>query len=223
MKKLSGLFFLIVSMAAIGQSKLSIIPLPKTMLQQKGNFALNNKVAVQYSDASLKPLAEFLITGISDAAAVNLATGNGQSQSQKTKAIQLKLDASVTTNDEGYVLDVTANNITIKARKENGLFYGIQTLLQLIPAEGKKNIPAVHIEDEPRFAWRGMMMDPCRHIWSVDFIKKFIDQLAYHKLNKFHWHLTEDQGWRIEIKKYPLLQTIAAYRNGTQVAYHRAR
>ncbi|MBP6023853.1 beta-N-acetylhexosaminidase [Ferruginibacter sp.] len=221
MKKLSGLFFLMLSITTIGQSKLSIIPLPKTMLQQKGNFALNNKVAVQYSDASLKPLAEFLITGISDAAAVNLATGNGQSQSPKTKGIQLKLDASVTTNDEGYVLDVNANNITIKAKKENGLFYGIQTLLQLIPAEGKKNIPALHIEDEPRFAWRGMMMDPCRHIWSVDFIKKFIDQLAYHKLNKFHWHLTEDQGWRIEIKKYPRLQEIAAWRNGTQVGYDR--
>ncbi|MEO6071386.1 MAG: family 20 glycosylhydrolase, partial [Chitinophagaceae bacterium] len=219
MKKLFFIAAVFMSLLTAAQPKISIIPLPKKMVEQKGSFPLSNTVYLHYSNAMLKPLAALAVSGIKDAADISLQTKTGILQ-KNALAIKLLFDASIT-NDEGYVLDVTAKDITIKAKKEAGLFYGIQSLLQLIPFEGKKNIPAVHIEDEPRFQWRGMMMDPCRHFWSVDFIKKFIDQLAYHKLNKFHWHLTEDQGWRIEIKKYPRLQTVAAYRNGTQIGNDR--
>lgn len=216
MKKLLFILLFLTSVGVYGQSVSTIIPLPKTITAQRGQFALTSKANVYYADAALQPLAALLSSGIRDAAGIHLPLQTGPVKQPKVPSIMLQLDKTVQ-HDEGYVLDVQPNGITIKASKENGLFYGIQTLLQMIPLDGKKSIPAQLIQDEPRFSWRGMMMDPCRHFWSVDFIKKFIDQLAFHKLNKFHWHLTEDQGWRIEIKKYPRLQEIAAWRNGTQV------
>ena len=203
-----------ISLSVSAQTKLSIIPLPKTLQENKGSFQLSTKTTISYNQPGLQKLASFAQAAINEASAVEPVVAS-VSAKQTDKNIFLQLDPSVPTNAEGYVLDVTPSGISIKANAENGLFYGMQTLVQLIPVEGNKKIPAVHIEDEPRFNWRGMMLDVCRHKWSVDFIKKFIDQLAYHKLNKFHWHLTEDQGWRIEIKKYPKLQEIAAYRNGT--------
>jgi len=126
--------------------------------------------------------------------------------------------------DEGYQLEVKPAKITISANKEAGLFYGVQTLLQLLPAEIYKSsvqadfaweIPAVLIKDKPVFQWRGAHLDVCRHYFPVEFVKKYIDILAMHKLNVFHWHLTEDQGWRIEIKKYPKLSTISSKRKET--------
>ena len=126
--------------------------------------------------------------------------------------------------DEAYKLDVTSKGIRIEASSFNGFFYGIQTLKQLLPKEIyaswkvsgiKWNAPAVSIDDAPRFAYRGMHMDPCRHFWSVDEVKKYIDVMAMHKLNRLHWHLTEDQGWRIEIKKYPLLTEVGSIRKST--------
>lgn len=117
-----------------------------------------------------------------------------------------------------YTLDVKNNGVYIAGDNETGVFYGIQTLLQLLPADNKHPeaaIPYVTIKDYPRFAYRGMHLDVSRHFFSPSFIKKYIDYLAYHKFNTFHWHLTEDQGWRIEIKKYPLLTSVGGYRNGT--------
>ncbi|NTS41423.1 family 20 glycosylhydrolase [Flavisolibacter sp. BT320] len=222
MKKFLYASILLFTLAANAQVKHALIPLPKTVEEKSGHFTLDKNTTIRYTDKSLQSLATLSVAGIRDISGLQLPAQNSTGAIKNKKAINLQLDNSIT-HDEGYVLDVTPASITIKAKKEAGLFYGVQTLLQLIPVEGAKKIPAVHIEDEPRFAWRGMMMDPCRHIWSVDFIKKFIDQLAYHKLNKFHWHLTEDQGWRIEIKKYPRLQTVAAYRNGTQVGYDRKK
>lgn len=222
MKKLFVVCLCLLPAALMAQTRLSIIPLPKTVQENKGSFNLNSSTIITYNQPGLQKLAAFAQSAINEASAVNPAV-SGVSAVQKKKNIFLQLDASLKTNAEGYVLDVTPSGISIKANAENGLFYGLQTLVQLIPVQGTKNIPAVYIEDEPRFSWRGMMMDVCRHKWSVDFIKKFIDQLAYHKLNKFHWHLTEDQGWRIEIKKYPKLQEIAAYRNGTQYAPNRSK
>jgi hexosaminidase len=145
------------------------------------------------------------------------------SEKNNINTISFQLDPSVNLKFEGYILEITPTNIIIKANAENGLFYGLQSLIQLIPQKGIKNIQALHIEDEPRFPWRGMMIDASRHNWSVSFIKRFIDQLAYHKLNKFHWHLTDDQGWRIEIKKYPRLQEIAAWRSGSQIGRDRTK
>lgn len=216
-------FILSIAFAAIcfvSLAQPSIIPLPKTMETRQGQFVWDEGAKIYYNNSSLKQLAGFAQSMLSEASGYTLSATASATKSN-VKSVQLLLDASVKTNAEGYVLEVSPNSISIKANAENGLFYGLQTLAQLIPVKDDKTTNAIFIEDEPRFQWRGMMMDVCRHIWSVDFIKKFIDQLAYHKLNKFHWHLTEDQGWRIEIKKYPLLQTIAAYRNGTQIGNDR--
>lgn len=222
MKKILSILTLLVSLNSYSQPKVSVIPLPQMVKEGNGSFQLNKEVYLYYSDPSLKSLSALIVSGIKDASGISVKTILQDQKPKKSRFIHILLDPSIT-NAEGYVLDVTPASIVIKAKKENGLFYGVQTLLQLIPIDGKKNIQTVHIEDEPRFAWRGMMFDNCRHMYTVEFIKKFIDQLAYHKLNKFHWHLTEDQGWRIEIKKYPKLQTISAYRNGTQVGYDRKK
>ena len=123
---------------------------------------------------------------------------------------------------EGYQLEVTPKGVTITATAGPGLFYSTQTLLQLMPPKvfsTKKvenavawTIPAVQIEDQPRFAWRGLMLDVSRHFFSKDEIKSFLDLMAQHKLNTFHWHLVDDQGWRIEIKRYPKLTEVGAWR-----------
>ncbi|MBK5272191.1 MAG: beta-N-acetylhexosaminidase, partial [Bacteroidia bacterium] len=118
-----------------------------------------------------------------------------------------------------YRMDIGKDNIEINADNEEGLFYAVQSLIQLFPTE-KMNaltIPQVSIVDSPRFAYRGLHLDVGRHFMPVDFIKKYIDYIALHKMNYFHWHLTEDQGWRIEIKKYPKLTQVGAWRNGTIV------
>ncbi|MGZ3751687.1 MAG: family 20 glycosylhydrolase, partial [Mucilaginibacter sp.] len=124
--------------------------------------------------------------------------------------------------EQGYRLTITPQQIVV-AGKGAGLFYGIQTLLQLMPADRKASIsvPCAQIEDYPRFGYRGLMLDVCRHFFSVEFVKKTIDLMAYYKLNNFHWHLTDDQGWRIEIKKYPRLTQIGSQRAQTVIGnYH---
>lgn len=133
----------------------------------------------------------------------------------RENCIILSINAELTPQgDEGYSLSAAANKIHIKALQPAGIFYGLQTLRQLIQTnnDGTKIIPAVKIQDSPRFAWRGLMLDVGRHFYSVEFVKRFIDLLALHKMNTFHWHLTEDQGWRIEIKKYPRLTEIGSQR-----------
>ncbi|MEY4852290.1 MAG: hypothetical protein RIS99_685 [Bacteroidota bacterium] len=123
-------------------------------------------------------------------------------------------------NNDHYKLTVNQQQIRIIGT-DAGVFYGLQTILQMIPLEGMKSIPACRIEDQPRFAWRGMHLDVGRHFFPVSFIKKYVDLMAMYKLNTFHWHLTEDQGWRIEIKKYPKLTQVGAYRDGTLIGHYR--
>ena len=209
-------FSLLVAMVAMAQSKVSVIPQPNVVVEKEGAFKPENKMYVVANHPSLQTLAQQTAQLFTEAAGVKNITQSTTIKQGQKNVVYLMLDTSAVKNNEGYLLDVTKSAVTITGKTTQGIFYGLQTLIQLIPVEGKKHIPAVHIEDAPRFTWRGMMFDNCRDMFSVDFIKNFIDQLAYHKLNKFHWHLTEDQGWRIEIKKYPRLQTIAAYRNGTQ-------
>ncbi len=134
-------------------------------------------------------------------------------------AITLGLDPAIG-NREGYVLTVKADRVTLNGQTENGVFYGIQTLRKSIPAETKATsilLPAGSIQDEPRFSYRGMHLDVGRHFFPIEFVKKYIDLLALHNMNTFHWHLTEDQGWRIEIKKYPKLTEIGAWRDRTVI------
>ena len=148
-------------------------------------------------------------------------------ESVDSPKIQFILDETIE-NEEGYILDIQKDLITINAKEDAGAFYAVQTLRQLLPEgfEGddqnmvKTSIRSQRIEDAPRFKYRGMHLDVGRHMYSTDFIKKYIDAIAMLKMNTFHWHLTEDQGWRIEIKKYPKLNEVAAYRNETLIGHY---
>jgi hexosaminidase len=132
--------------------------------------------------------------------------------------IMLKTVADTSLHSEGYRLKISGDGIRIEGQNGAGLFYGVQTFTQLIAAN-KQSLPEVEIVDYPRFAYRGLHLDVGRHMFPPEFIKKYIDLLAHHKYNRFHWHLTEDQGWRIEIKKYPKLQEVGAYRKETVIGH----
>lgn len=142
-------------------------------------------------------------------------------KSAKTNYIAFRLTPGSDTIGS-YTLNVSKDSIVITSGNEQGLFYGMQTLIQLLPTtiSSALQIPGVVVKDAPRLAYRGMMLDCGRHFMPVDFVKKYIDYLALHKFNTFHWHLTEDQGWRIEIKKYPRLTQVGAWRNGTIIGHH---
>ncbi len=116
---------------------------------------------------------------------------------------------------EAYTLEVSPNGIEIKAGTTAGIFYGVQTLLQLLPSDGSVELPCLNIEDQPRYPWRGMHLDCVRHFMPVPFLKKFIDLMALFKFNTFHWHLTDDQGWRLESRRYPRLTEVGAWRAET--------
>ena len=174
-------------------------------------------MAFQASTPEAKTVAEFF------ASKMNLATGYQVTVGDKevSNGISLLIDESLDVNNEGYILDVTANGVVVKAKTPQGLFYGMQTFMQLLPAEIESPVvvngiawttPCVSVKDEPRFGYRGFMLDPCRHFIPVENVKKQIDVLSLFKVNRMHWHLTDDQGWRIEIKKYPKLTEVGAKR-----------
>ena len=193
-----------------------IIPQPSEQIVNEGEFVLNNSTGINYDD-NFKISAEFLKSFIQEGSDIKLEGSN---------MISFIKDESFA--DEGYSLEVLPNKIDIKAKTDQGAFYAVQSLRQLLPPEFENGsfegveaiIPCATINDEPQFVYRGMHLDVGRHMFSVDFIKKYIDALAMLKMNTFHWHLTEDQGWRIEIKKYPKLQEVASYRNETLIDHY---
>ena len=202
-----------------------VIPLPQEVaLSQESSFNLNDGTIIAYPENNelLKRNAEFLAEYISQSTGHTLQTEALAPGSEAPKgAITLGLDPAIG-NREGYVLTVKADRVTLNGQTENGVFYGIQTLRKSIPAETKATsilLPAGSIQDEPRFSYRGMHLDVGRHFFPIEFVKKYIDLLALHNMNTFHWHLTEDQGWRIEIKKYPKLTEVGAWRNSKVLAY----
>ncbi len=197
-----------------------VIPKPLNMEMLTGKFLVNTNTRIVGSEA-LNNEGELLASMLSS------ATGESISfSSEGTGNIALKLDDAIE-NEEGYEVNVAFDKIEISGKTAKGIFYGIQTLRQLMPAsiEAKDGslkeltIPAVVIKDDPRFKYRGMHLDVGRHLFPAEFIKKYIDLIAMHKMNTFHWHLTEDQGWRIEIKKYPKLTEIGAWRKETLVGH----
>ncbi len=193
-----------------------IIPQPLEQTINKGEFILNSSTGINY-DENFKISAEFLKVFIEEGSNIKLQSNN---------MISFIKDESLA--DEGYTLEILPESIIIKAKTDQGAFYAVQSLRQLLPPEFEDGtveeneiaIPSVTIKDKPQFSYRGMHLDVGRHMFSVDFIKKYIDALAMLKMNTFHWHLTEDQGWRIEIKKYPKLQEIAAFRNETLIGHY---
>jgi len=191
-----------------------VIPKPVSMETLVGKFLVDASTKV-YGTVSLKNEGEFLSDVLSGASGEKVVFSEGTSGN-----IELKLDTAITSK-EGYELTVEHQKIVVAGNTAKGVFYGIQTLRQLIgQTEGDCTIPTVKIKDAPRYVYRGMHLDVARHYFPVPFIKKFIDLIAMHKMNTFHWHLTEDQGWRIEIKKYPKLTEVGASRYGTIVGHH---
>lgn len=212
MKKLilTTTFALTTSMHA---APLTIIPQPAKAEVKEGHYTHIEQAAIRFP-ANLKKEAELLAAGIKNITGKEVRIYGNELRIATPNAIQLKIDGDDSLS-EAYSLQIKPDNITITGTDSAGVFYGCQSLLQLIPLEGKRDIPLCNIQDKPRFGWRGMHLDVGRHMFDVKDIKKFIDWLAFHKLNTFHWHLTEDQGWRIEIKKYPKLTEVGGFRAST--------
>lgn len=203
-----------VALANIGYAQINIIPKPNQVQEIKDvQFKLSAETGIRY-DAKLQTEAELLQAAIKNATGLELKLVDENAKILLPSQIHLDL------NDKGgkkesYTLSVKDKSITLTGADNAGAFYASQSLLQLIPLDGSNKIPGCSISDAPRFGWRGMHLDVGRHMFEVKDIKKFIDWLAVHKLNSFHWHLTEDQGWRIEIKKYPKLTEIGGFRKST--------
>ena len=192
------------------QANYEVVPLPQSIIMQKGApFVIEEGVQI-LAPAELKNEADFLAQYLKEITNNDLQVVN--QRAKKVRYIELTVSPKVA-EKEGYVMTVSQKGITIQGGTAAGVFYGIQTLRKAVN-EGSI-MPAAIITDAPRFGYRGMMLDCSRHFWSTEFIKKFIDLLAIHNMNTFHWHLTDDQGWRIEINKYPKLTTIGSQRTGT--------
>lgn len=201
-------------------SPLSLIPLPASVQQGSGQFTFPAKVQLcvpSYTGDSVKAVAKRWAGNFTKSTGVKVSVGK-----KANAAIQLRLNSGLA--PEAYDLQVTRERIVIEAARPAGFFYALQTLNQLLPSRavmaGVKatdvqawTLPVVTIKDHPRFEWRGFMLDEGRHFYGKEEIKKLLDVMAAYKLNRFHWHLTEDQGWRIEIKKYPRLTEVGAWRN----------
>ncbi len=205
----------IVFAASAQTADYGVVPMPQRIEMQRGDpFVLDGDVQILAGEG-LQQEASFLQVYLKELNGLSLPIA--QKRQKKVNYIELTLSPKVT-GPEGYVLTVNKKGITIAGESAAGVFYGIQTLRKSLFADSivySQIFPAVRITDAPRFPWRGMHLDCSRHFWSVDFVKKFIDLLALHNMNVFHWHLTDDQGWRIEIKKWPRLTTVGSQRSGT--------
>ncbi|WP_025764757.1 beta-N-acetylhexosaminidase [Dyadobacter tibetensis] len=210
--------------ALSGYSQVSIIPQPNQMIVAKGHYNLKAQVKISApQDSAWQHVSELLSGQLKKASGLEV-----KSVSRKGDiAFSLSGDAGL--GEEGYRLLVTPKGVNIQARTAKGAFYGVQSLLQLLPVEifsdkkvggVKWQIPLVSIQDVPRFSYRGLMLDVSRHFMPIDFVKKYIDLIALHKQNQFHWHLTDDQGWRIEIKQYPRLTEVGSQRKQTMKGHY---
>jgi len=203
----------------------SVIPRPVSATAAAGRFTLTASTVIwtDKADADVaRALARYLepATDLAVPVRIGSASGGNRIVFRRDRSLGKKLGS------EGYRLDVRPGRVVITAPASAGAFYAVQTLRQLLPPEIYReapvegvtwSIPSVTIEDYPRFAWRGMHLDVARHFMPKEFVKKYIDLLALHKLNSFHWHLTDDKGWRIEIQKYPLLTQVGGWRKETLI------
>ena len=209
---------------ANNRANFDLIPKPTHLEPRNGHFQISDKTYIATRSASneILQLSDYLSERINESTGFHPKVVVQSLRKKRKHAVHLILDESLSRwGNEGYILNISKKHVVLKAPKPAGIFYGIQTLCQLMnECEGNPcKIPGVEIKDKPAFQWRGMLLDCCRHFMTVDFVKRYIDLLAYHKMNVFHWHLTEDQGWRIEIKKYPLLTQIGAWRNENGTRY----
>ena len=213
---------------------ISILPQPSKLTPVTGSFLITSRthIIVPNEQKEIRRVAEMFASRLSINGTKLTIVDVNKSKSNINAIFFLKND-NQSLGTEGYKLSVTPTQINITAATAQGFFYGVQTLLQLLPTEvfsekslrSKVNwiVPCVEIEDKPRYAYRGLHLDAGRHFQPVSFVKKYIDIMALHKMNNFHWHLTEDQGWRIEIKKYPKLTEVGAWRNETLIGHNSDR
>ena len=198
-----------------------VVPMPESVTLTPGSYSLAGKAF--YADPAIGENAVKAVERF--AAQLALVSGRKSDVSTEDNGQPVRFLPNPNLGEEEYALNVKKSGVTLEASSFNGFLYGIETLKQMLPekiygkarAKASWALPLVSILDSPRFAYRGMMLDPCRHFWSVEETKRIIDVAAAFKINRFHWHLTEDQGWRMEIKKYPRLTEVGAWRNGTMI------
>lgn len=240
-KRLLPVFFIMVLISGCGspdselQKNINVIPKPAHIEINEGHFTVTRSttILVDQGNEELTRIGENLAELINSAAWFDIPViSSHDGQQENTIILTLDPDSTTYTGDSAYRLTASEYNVVVKAPSSRGIFYGVQTLRQLLPPEIEHTdptlvpqnvqwtIPAVTIEDYPRFPYRGMHLDVARHFFPVEFVKKYIDLMAMHKMNRFHWHLTEDQGWRIEIKKYPKLTEVGAWRDSTLVGHY---
>lgn len=218
-----GLMFAVSLLSCTSQPELwadyRVIPLPDSIELRTGDPFLIKKstvICVSQEDERLVTVARLLSRYVAESTGMELQVVYGM---RDRNAIRIRTGLE-NPNPESYSLRVDASGVEIDGATPAGAFYGVQTLRKALPVgEGRILLPAVGIEDAPRFAYRGMHLDVARHMYSVEFVKKYIDLLALHNINMFHWHLTDDQGWRIEIKRYPRLAEVASRRKETLVSH----
>ena len=206
--------------------KHNIIPKPVNALIEDGFFALDNTTAI-VSDQNSVINAKYLKSLLNIEIGLNLAVKPLSNEKELQNAILLKISNEIKDkNSEYYILNVSQSKLTISATTQKGIFYGIQTLRQLLHPDNENSevsISCIKIEDYPRFPWRGFMLDESRHFFGKETVKKILDLMGLFKLNVFHWHLTDDQGWRVEIGKYPLLIKIGSQRKNAKISSHRRK
>ncbi len=221
-----ALLLSVCGLQAAGAAELSLVPLPASVETGTGEFVWKDKqkvVCPDYPGDSIRKVCERFSADLRQSTGVELRLAK-----KGRGAVVLTLDAELA--PEAYRLDVGKDGIRIRASRPSGFFYAFQTVKQLMPRNvvaGKRadkpadgwTVPAVSIADEPRFGWRGFMLDEGRHFFGKETVKHVLDIMSTYKLNRFHWHLTEDQGWRIEIKKYPRLTEVGAWRNSRILAW----
>lgn len=223
---IAGILFTFLSCKSDApRPEVKIIPQPALVINLNGTFTFTpeTKIQVNQADEQFMKIASFLTNHIDKFYGIKSTAI--QSETASRKSVFLELDPNSGLGKEAYNLTVTPKGVMIVASAPNGLFYGVQTLIQLMPPSQKKLteivLPAVEIKDSPRFVWRGLHLDVGRHFMPKEFILKYLDYMSMHKFNTFHWHLTEDQGWRIEIKKYPKLTEIGSVRKETLIGHGR--
>lgn len=209
---------LICSIALLSTAQINIIPKPVSakINQQGKGFTINAQTRIFLENDSLKSAATFFNNYLEKYLQIKLTITNVK---PTENFISLGINAGTSSFKDAYTFNSLQKNISIVGTSPSAVFYGIQSLIQLLPTQKSTtlNIPEVNITDHPRFDYRGMHLDVSRHFFDVAFIKQYIDYMALHKMNYFHWHLTDDHGWRIEIKKYPKLTEVGAWRNGSIV------
>jgi len=216
MRKPVVVLFVLLTIITHAQ-EINIIPQPSLVKRAVGSFQINISTKIVLKSDSINKSAAFLNQYLQQFYGFQLPVVTNKGNLRNNAIILSCKKSNFPAIAGAYKMEIKKDNIYIEGKDDNGVFYAIQSLIQLLPFEKTKNlsVPQLEIIDSARFAYRGMHLDVGRHFFPVEYIKKYIDYIAMYKMNTFHWHLTEDQGWRIEIKKYPELTRIGAYRNGT--------